>query len=102
MSRHLLRRLFATLLAVAIFSASTLQIISVVTKPMDASMTMVARHGTPDSPPMPCEGMTPGCMIDLGCFFTIAIIAPSGANAVHLAWAPFTYQRMPGADLAES
>jgi hypothetical protein len=95
MSRHPLRRLLATLLAVAFFSASMMQAMPAVAMPFGANMaggmTMAAPDGSPDSAPMPCKGMTPACMIDLGCIFMIGIPVPEAPVAVHLVWAPVSY-----------
>ena len=95
MSRHPLRRLFATLLAVAFFSASMMQVMPAVAMPVSANMTggmtMAATDGTSDSVPMPCKGMTPACMTDLGCIFMIGVPVPEAPLVVHLAWAPVSY-----------
>ncbi len=87
MSRHPLRRLFAILVAVAFFSASMAQAM-----PVGSNMTMAAHDGSADSPPMPCKGMTPACMIDLGCIFMIGVPILASQMAVHMAWSPVNYQ----------
>jgi hypothetical protein len=92
MYRHRLRRLFAILFAVAFFSASTLQVMSAVAMPAGMDMTMAAHDGsTPDSAPTPCKGMTPACMIDLGCIFMIGVPVPASQVVVPLAWSTVTY-----------
>jgi hypothetical protein len=91
MSRHPLRRLFAILLVAAFFSASMLQVMPAVAMPAGTGMTLVAHDGSPDSPPMPCKGITPACMIDLGCIFMIGVPVPAAPLVVHLAWASVVY-----------
>jgi hypothetical protein len=93
MSRHPLRRLFAILFAVAFFNATMMQGMSAVAMPAhtDMSMTMAANDGAPPSQPMPCRGMMPSCMIDIGCIFVIGIPAPPPRLVVHLTWAPVSY-----------
>ena len=92
MSPHPLRRLFAILFAVAFFSASMLQVMPAVAMPVGMDMPMVAHDGgTPDTSPMPCKGMTPACMTDLGCIFMIGVPLPAAPVVVDLAWAPVTY-----------
>ena len=95
MSRHLFRRLFVVLLAVAFFDASILQVMPAAAMQSGAgapvAMTMAAPDGTPDSAPMPCKGMTSACMIDLGCIFMIGVPVPAASLVVDLAWKQVAY-----------
>ena len=90
------RHLFSILFAIAFLSATTLQAVTAVAMPMNADMqagmTMAAPDGTPDSAPTPCKGMTPACMIDLGCIFMVGVPTPVSRVAVHLAWSSVSYQ----------
>jgi hypothetical protein len=93
MSRHFLRRLFAILIAVAFFNATMMQGMPAVAMPAhtDTAMTMAATDGAPASQPMPCKGVMPSCMIDIGCIFVIGILTPVSRLAVYLSWAPISY-----------
>jgi hypothetical protein len=99
MTRHSLRRLFAILCAVAFFSASVMQAMPAIAMPapMDMSMPMAAGDN-PDSQPMPpCKGMSPACMIDLGCIFLIGVAAPAPSPVVaQLPWTEVSYRLSPG------
>ena len=95
-----LKRLFAILIAVAFFHASMLQAMPAAAMQAGADRTMATYHGNPDSPPMPCKGMTPACMIDLGCIFMIGAPVPASQVIVHLAWFPVSYQ-WPSAAIAD-
>lgn len=90
MSGHPVRRLFAILLAVAFFGASTLRVMPAVAMVAGTDMTMAS--GAPDTAPMPCKDMTPACMTEVGCIFMVGIAVPVVPMAVDLAWAPVTYQ----------
>ncbi|MSP00454.1 MAG: hypothetical protein EXR07_05300 [Acetobacteraceae bacterium] len=92
MSRHPLRRLLAILFAVAFFSASASQVMPILAQPMGAGMTMAAHDGNSDSPPMPCKGTTPTCIVDPGCIFMIGVPVPASRAAVLLTWSPVSYQ----------
>ena len=95
MPRHLLRRLFAILCAVASLSASMARIMPATAMPahMAMAMPMAADGGGPDNQPVPCKGMSPACMIDLGCIFMIGVPAPGpGPLVVHLGWEPVSYR----------
>src|ERR1019366_2885126 len=102
MPRPPLRRLFAILLAVAFFNASMLQVMPAVAMPAGMDMTVAATDGgvTPDTPPMPCKGMTPACMTDVGCIFMIGVSVPAASVAVLLTWAPVTYH-WPSVEVAD-
>jgi hypothetical protein len=95
MSGHPFRRLLAILFAVAFFGASTLRVMPAVAMPAGMDMTMVAQGATPDTVPMPCKGMTPACMTDVGCIFMIGVPVPAASMVVGLLWAPVTWQWWP-------
>ena len=96
MSGHPFRRLFAILFAVAFFGASTLRVMPAVAVPAGMDMTMAAQGGgAPATAPMPCKGMTPACMTDVGCIFMIGVPVPAASMAVGLAWAPVTWHWWP-------
>jgi hypothetical protein len=93
MTCHPIRRLFAILLTVAFFSASMMQIMPAAASPAGMDMAMSMQGGdTPDTSPMPCKGMAPGCMTDLGCIFMIGVTVPTAPVSVQLAWAAVSYR----------
>ena len=59
---------------------------------MPSQIKWSAPDNAPDETPMPCKGMTPACMADLGCVFMIGVPVPPSRVAVHLAWSPVSYQ----------
>jgi hypothetical protein len=95
MSGHPFRRLFAILFAVAFFGASTLRVMPAVAMPAGMDMTVAAHGAAPDTAPMPCKGMTPACMTDVGCIFMIGVPVPVAPMVVDLAWAPVTWHWWP-------
>jgi len=40
---------------------------------------------------MPCKGMLPGCITDLGCIFLVSLPAPDLTFATVTAWSSITY-----------
>ena len=40
---------------------------------------------------MPCKGMLPGCITDLGCIFLVSLPAPDLAFTTVTAWSSVTY-----------
>jgi hypothetical protein len=99
MSRHPLRRLFAVLLTVAFFSASMMQFMPAMAAPAQNVMAMSMQgDGHSDTQPMPCKGMTPACMIDLGCIFMIGVPTPGPSPiAARLTWTQVSY-RLPSGE----
>jgi hypothetical protein len=82
------------LFAVMFFGVSTLRVMPAVAMPAGMDMTMAAQ-GAPDTAPMPCKGMTPACMTDVGCIFMIGVAVPVASTAVDLAWAPVIWHWWP-------
>ena len=95
MSGHPFRRLFTILFTVAFFGASTLRVMPAIAMPAGMDMTMAAQGGAPDTAPMPCKGMTPACMTDVGCIFMIGVPVPIASMVAGLAWAPVTWHWWP-------
>ena len=91
MHRHPLRRLFAILFAVAFFNAAMLQVMPAAAAPMGGNMTMAAHDANPDSVPMPCRGMAPACMTDLGCIFMVGVPIPASQVDLRMTSFPVTY-----------
>ena len=59
-------------------------------QPASHDMTMMAQAGS--DAPMPCKGMTPACMTDLGCIFMIGMPTVSPVLMMtRLSWSRVRY-----------
>jgi hypothetical protein len=90
-------RILALLLAATYIGATMLVI-----APSGSDMSSAAIGGMmheQDGPGdrMPCKGMVPGCVTDLGCVFLISLAAPDLTLVTVTAWSSVTY---PGLDQA--
>jgi hypothetical protein len=86
------------LLLVATYIGATMLVIA----PSGSDMSSAAIDGMmheQDGPGdrMPCKGMVPGCVTDLGCVFLISLAAPALTLVTVTAWSSVTY---PGLDRA--
>ena len=52
---------------------------------------MMHDRQNPGDDKMPCKGMLPGCITDLGCIFLVSLPAPDLAFATVTAWSSVTY-----------
>ena len=94
----LLRRFLALLIVTAYVGAAVLQVAP--TYAANADMSSAAMNGMmheQDSPgdKMPCKGMLPGCVTDLGCIFLVSLLAPDLTLVTVTAWSSVIY---PGLD----
>ena len=94
----LLRRFLALLIVTAYVGATILQIAP--TYAANADMSSLAMGGMihqQDSPgdKMPCKGMLPGCVADLGCIFLLSLPAPNVTLFTVTSWSSVIY---PGSD----
>jgi hypothetical protein len=92
------RRIFTLLMVTAYLGATTLQVAP--TYAANADMGSAAMNGMmheQDSPrdKMPCKGMLPGCITDLGCIFLVSLPAPTVILFTVTAWSSVIY---PGSD----
>jgi hypothetical protein len=90
----LLRRILTLLIVTAYVGATMLQ--AAPTYAANADMSSSAMNGMmheQDSPgdKMPCKGMLPGCMTDLGCIFLLSLPAPNVTLITVTAWSSVIY-----------
>jgi hypothetical protein len=94
MAVKLLRRILTLLIVTAYLGATVLQVAP--TYAANADMSHAAMGGMmheQDSPgdKMPCKGMLPGCVTDLGCIFLVSLPAPDLTLVTMTAWASVMY-----------
>ena len=92
MSVNLLRRILALLIVTAYVGATVLQ----VAYAANANMSNSSINGMMDEQDgqgnkMPCKGMLPGCVTDLGCIFLVSLPAPNVALFSVTAWSSVFY-----------
>ena len=90
----LLRRIFALLIVTAYVGATVLQ--AAPTYAANAGMSHSSMNGMmhePDSPgdKMPCKGMLPNCVTDIGCIFLVSLPAPDLTPVAMTAWSSVIY-----------
>jgi hypothetical protein len=76
---RLLRRILTLLIVTAYVGATTLQVAP--TYPANVDMSSAAMNGMMheqdgQSEKMPCKGMLPNCMTDIGCIFLVSVPTP--------------------------
>jgi hypothetical protein len=90
----LLRRIFALLIVTAYVGATVLQVAPTYAANADMSPSsinaMMHEHDSPGDK-MPCKGMLPGCVTDLGCIFLVSLPAPDLTLATVTAWSSVIY-----------
>jgi hypothetical protein len=94
MSLNLLRRIFTLLIVTAYVGAAVFQVAP--TFAANANMSgssmngmMHEQNGRGDK--MPCKGMLPGCITDLGCIFLVSLLVPNVAPFTVTAWSSVIY-----------
>ena len=91
---RLLRRMLTLLIVTAYVGATMFQVAP--TYAANADMSHAAKGGMmheQDSPgdKMPCKGMLPGCVTDLGCIFLVSLPAPDLRLVTMTAWSSVIY-----------
>src|ERR1700719_1842399 len=75
----LLHRIFALLMVTAYVGATVFQLAPVFAADTDMSRSstngMMHEHDSPGDK-MPCKGMLPNCVTDIGCIFLVSVPAP--------------------------
>ena len=96
----LLRRIFALLIVTAYVGATVLQVAPTYAANADMSPSsmnaMMHEHDSPGDK-MPCKGMLPGCVTDLGCIFLVSLPAPELGLVTATAWSSVIYDNAPEA-----
>jgi hypothetical protein len=90
----LLRRIFALLMVTAYVGATVFQVAPVFAADTDMSRSstngMMHEHDSPGDK-MPCKGMLPNCVTDIGCIFLVSLPAPDLTLATMTAWSVVIY-----------
>ena len=90
----LLRHILALLIVTAYLGATVFQVAPVYAASADMSSgsmngMMHEQHGQGEK--MPCKGMLPGCVTDLGCIFLVSLPAPDLTLVAITAWSSVIY-----------
>jgi hypothetical protein len=100
MSVKLLRRILALLIVTAYLGATVLQAAPVYPASADMSSSsmngMMHEHDSPGDR-MPCKGMLPNCVTDIGCIFLVSLPTPNVALFTVTAWSSVIYDNAPEA-----
>jgi hypothetical protein len=90
----LLRRIFALLIVTAYVGATVLQAAPTYAAHADMSGSsmngMMHEHDSPGDK-MPCKGMLPNCVTDIGCIFLVSLPVPDLTPVVMTAWSSVIY-----------
>ena len=90
----LLRRIFALLIVTAYVGATVLQVAPTYAAHADMSHSsmngMMHEHDSPGDK-MPCKGMLPNCVTDIGCIFLVSLPAPDLTLVAMTAWSSVIY-----------
>ena len=90
----LLRRFIALLIVTAYVGATVFQVAPVFAASADMSSSsmngmMHEQHGQGEK--MPCKGMLPNCMTDIGCIFLVSVPTPDLTLVTTTTWSSVTY-----------
>ena len=96
MSVNLLRRILALLIVTAYVGATMLQVAP--SYAANAGMSSSSMNGMMheqdgQTDKMPCKGMLPGCVTDLGCIFLVSLPAPNVTLFTVTAWSSVIYDK---------
>src|SRR5882724_579615 len=94
MQVKLLRRILTLLIVTAYISATMFQVAP--SYAANADMSSAAMNGMMheqdgQGDKMPCKGMLPNCVTDVGCIFLVSLPAPDLTLAATTAWSSVTY-----------
>jgi hypothetical protein len=90
----MLKRTATYLLALTIALAATLQVIASASVSADQPampMATMDMSGDCDNPAPPCKGMTPACIVSMGCLMIVAVPAAPLAASVPFKWGTVSY-----------
>ena len=90
----LLRRILVLLIVTAYAGATVFQVAPVFAA--SAAKTSAAMNGMMHEEPghsdkMPCKGMLPGCITDIGCIFLVSVPTPDLTLATTTSWSSVIY-----------
>ena len=96
----LLRQILALLIVTAYVGATVFQAAPVFAAGSDMSRSsmngMMHEHDGPGDK-MPCKGMLPNCVTDIGCIFLVSLPAPELGLVTATAWSSVIYDNAPEA-----
>jgi len=88
----LLRQIFTLLIVTAYISATLLHVgPSYDADKHHAAMSCMMHDQKNPDRKMPCKGMLPGCVTDLGCIFLVSLPAPGLTVVTVTAWSSVSY-----------
>jgi UPF0716 family protein affecting phage T7 exclusion len=90
----LLRRILTLLIVTAYVGAMMFQVAPTYAANTDMSssaMTGMMHHQDSPDDKMPCKGMLPGCVTDLGCIFLLSLPAPNITVVTVMTWSSVIY-----------
>ena len=96
----LLRQILALLIVTAYVGATTLQVAPVFAANADtgsAAMNGMMHEQDGQGEKMPCKGMLPNCVTDIGCIFLVSLPAPELGLVTATAWSSVIYDNAPEA-----
>ena len=101
----LLRQIFALLIVTSYVGATVLQAAPTYAANTNTSGSSI--NGTMhehDSPgdKMPCKGMLPNCVTDIGCISLVSLLAPDLTLVAMTAWSPVIYDNTPEGSLGRT
>src|SRR5689334_12562365 len=94
MSAKRLRQILTLFIVTAYIGATMLQTAPVSAAgigPHHAAMGGMMHDQQPPGDKMPCKGMLPGCISDLGCIFLVSLAAPDMTVVTVTAWSSVSY-----------
>jgi hypothetical protein len=99
---NLLRRILALLIVTAYAGAAMLQVAPTFATDagMSSSMAGMMHEQDGQNDKMPCKGMLPNCMTDIGCIFLVSVPTSNLALFTTTTWSPViydsAYEALPG------
>jgi hypothetical protein len=91
---NLLRRILTVLIVTAYVGATMLQVAPTYAANADMSGSSMAgmmhEHDSPGDK-MPCKGMLPNCMTDIGCIFLVSVPTSNLTLFTTTTWSPVIY-----------
>src|ERR1700732_1231665 len=90
---ELLRRILALLIVIAYVGATMLQVAPTYAANADRGSSMAGMMHEPDgqTDKMPCKGMLPNCMTDIGCIFLVSVPTSNLTLFTTTIWSPVIY-----------
>jgi hypothetical protein len=90
---ELLRRILALLIVTAYVGATVMQVAPTYAANADSGSSIAGMMHEPDgqTDKMPCKGMLPNCMTDIGCIFLVSVPTSNLTLFTTTTWSPVIY-----------